>query len=115
MIRLLHKKNTRKKSMSKKNIPQAFEYTHFTIMRFFTVISAIIVIVLFVYVGWFLYKKVYQSIGTVETLLVLQADPTLEPIAFPLYDDVLTTWQQRFNLSTSTHNPFTSHIILESE
>ncbi len=81
--------------------------------RFLNILTIFAVIFIFGTTLWFVYTNIYQTIGKVQTLLLIKADPTFEPIKFKLYNDATSAWDLKNNSekTTLTRDPFFEQSI----
>lgn len=87
---------------------QTREYKNLSTFRMLNILSIFLIIFVFGVTVWFVYTNIYQTIGKVQTLLLIQTDPHFEPINFKLYNDTITAWNEKF-MSKSfdiSHDPF---------
>ncbi len=92
-------------------LPLSQEYQHYTELRIFTWIGIGIIVTSVGIIGWFIYAHVYQTIDRVDALTFIQADPTLEPINFHLYNTITDAWNTKMTKTltintTTIRNPF---------
>ena len=87
-------KFTLKKTKGSKH--QTREYKSLSRFRMLNILSILLIISVFGVTMWFVYTNIYQTIGKVQTLLLIQSDPHFEPINFKLYNDTTEAWSDKF-------------------
>ncbi len=107
---------------------QTREYKRLSLFRMVNILSIFLIIMIFGLTTWFVYTHIYQTIGKVQTLLLVQADPHFETINFKLYDDTRALWDQKhttipldifhdpfYNISTKDQIVTSTKNIIETE
>ncbi len=99
-----------KLTLKKDNSPKRHtrEYKQVSKLRMLNILSIFLIITVFGVTVWFVYTNIYQTIGKVQTLLLVQADPHFEPINFKLYNDTTAAWDEKFVTKPLDimHDPF---------
>jgi len=77
-------------------------------VKILNIVSICIIMASVAGTAWFVYTSIYQTIGRVQTLLLLDYKPQFEPINFKLYNDTLENWDKKYTVQVLqiSRNPF---------
>ena len=84
------------------------EFGYMPKIKILNIVSICIILFSISATMWFVYTNIYQTIGKVQTLLLIEQKPQFEPINFRQYNDTLAAWDKKYNteIPKISRNPF---------
>ncbi|PLX26600.1 hypothetical protein C0581_04170 [Candidatus Parcubacteria bacterium] len=73
------------------------EFGYMPKIKILNIISICIILCSITATMWFVYTNIYQTIGKVQTLLLIEQKPQFEPINFKRYNDALGAWDTKYD------------------
>ena len=114
------KPNVKQKKQKRQPNPllNTAEYKHFRLLRYINASIIILFLGCAAYVGFFLYNRIFTTIGQVQNILVIDSQIQGDIIDFKTFDKLDANWNAKYAESTSTiiRDPFTpvQVVVIES-
>lgn len=116
---LFHKKSKAPKEKKQKRprnpLLDTPEYKHFRLLRYINMTIILSILVGAGYLGYFLYEKIYTTIGQVQNILVIDTQIQGDIIDFGTLDRLEEEWQLKYATSTPSidRDPFSAPPVIE--
>ena len=100
-----------------KNSIKTSEYKNFGVLRLLTIIITGFLLTILGATCFFLYQKIYLSIGTADYIMSLESNLGIEPINFQLNEKVEKNWQKKYTarIPENIRDPFNTVIKEEDK
>ena len=98
-----------KRSRAQRNrLLQTVEYRHFRTLRLINIGIILLAVAGISYIGYFLYNKIYTTIGQVQNIILIESQMQGSIIDFETLEEAIYAWEEKYTTSTPpiSRDPF---------